>query len=483
MKTFLRKGLAVLTMLSLTSLANSQDGAALFSSKCNTCHLVDKNSTGPLLKGAKQKWADAGEGELIYEWVKNPQNLIASGKSKMATAIKTYSPTEMPPQAVSKEEVDAILDYVDNYTAAAPTDQSATGTADATASASTPVEVVTDYNENLNLFYWLCASILVLLIAIIIVSSSITTLVKSDYFKSKMSKKNTTGTVVSSVVLVVGFLGLLLNSTTANALTFVGAGEGDETTPWLKVEAMDLYFMVAINIILVMVLLYLRRMFRDFMAMVHTPKAEEAAVPSAIKKINVILTDAVAIEEEHTILMQHEYDGIRELDNNLPPWWVWGFYITIIFAVIYVFNYHIFRTSDLQIEAYNKEVAQAKKDIDAYLAKMAMNVDETNVTLLTDATALSAGSALFQANCVVCHNPKGEGNIGPNLTDNHWIYGPDIKDVFKTIKNGAPNGMPEHASKMNPVQLQQISSYVLSLPDAKGKEPQGTVYKDGKAVK
>lgn len=483
MKSFIRKSFAVLTMLSLTTLANSQDGASLFSSKCNTCHLIDKNSTGPILKGAKQKWVDAGEDELIYEWVKNPQNLIASGKSKMATAIKTYSPTEMPPQAVTKEEVDAILDYVDNYTAAAPADPGGKTNAGSTATDTTSAELIPNYNENLTLFYWLSISILVLLIAIVVVSSSITTLIKSDYFKKKLNEKNAQSSKLPSIIAVIGFFGLLLKSNAANALTFVNAGESDENTPWLKVEAMDLYFMVAINVILVLVLLYLRRMFKDFMSMVRQPKAEEPVMPSAIKKINVMLTDAVAIEEEHTILMQHEYDGIRELDNNLPPWWVWGFYLTIIFAVFYVFNYHIFRTSDLQIEAYNKEVAQAKKDIDAYLSEMAMNVDETNVTLLTDATALGAGSALFQANCVACHNAKGEGNIGPNLTDKHWIYGPDIKDVFKTIKNGAPNGMPEHASKMNPVQLQQISSYVLSLPDTPGKEPQGTEYKDGKALK
>ena len=196
-----------------------------------------------------------------------------------------------------------------------------------------------------------------------------------------------------------------------------------------------------------------------------------------IKKINVILTDAVAIEEEHTILMQHEYDGIRELDNNLPPWWVWGFYATIIFAVIYIFDYHILRTSDLQIQAYDKEIAQSKIDVDAYLSKMAMNVDETNATLLTDAGAISSGKALFDANCVVCHNPKGEGNIGPNLTDDAWIYGPDVKDLFKTLKYGTPNGMPEHASKLNPIQIQQVASFVLSLPMTPGKEPQGKIYK------
>jgi cytochrome c oxidase cbb3-type subunit 3 len=248
--------------------------------------------------------------------------------------------------------------------------------------------------------------------------------------------------------------------------------------PWLLVESMDIYFMIGINMVLLGVLLYIKHMFNDIISMVRPPKqVEVSATAVRIKKLNTILTDTVAVEEEHTILMQHEYDGIRELDNNLPPWWVWGFYATIVFAIVYLLNYHVFRTGDLQIEEYDKEMAQAKGEIDAYLSKMAMNVDETNATLLTDPEALSTGKTLFEANCVACHNQKAEGNIGPNLTDDHWIYGPDVKDIFKTIKIGTPNGMPEHASKLNPIQLQQMSSYIISLPFTQGKEPQGKEYK------
>lgn len=458
--------IAILTTLSLTA----QDGAALFKAKCNTCHMVDKNSTGPLLKGAKQKWNDAGEGELIYEWVMNPQTLIASGKSKMANEIKNFSPTEMSPQSVSKEEIDAILDYVDNYQAAptTPTDGAATAT-----NGTTPQPViVTNYEQNLILFYWLFAGMIVLLLAIIVLSGSISTLVRSKYFIKKLNELK--GNKTMTILILIGLFSTV-NPTSSLALTFMKAGEATEGIPWLKVETTDLYFMVAINLILLGVVLYLRGMFKQFLEMVRPPKKQEEG--ASLKKINSILTDAVAIEEEHTILMQHEYDGIRELDNNLPPWWVWGFFATIIFAVVYLFNYHVFKSSDLQYKAYDKEIAQANKDIDAYLSKMAMNVDETNVTLLSDDGALSSGKALFDANCIVCHNPKGEGNIGPNLTDDHWIYGPDVKDIFKTIKYGAPNGMPEHASKLNPVQLQQVSSFVLSLPYTKGKEPQGKEYK------
>lgn len=104
-----------------------------------------------------------------------------------------------------------------------------------------------------------------------------------------------------------------------------------------------------------------------------------------------------------------------------------------------------------------------------------MNVDETNATLLRESSDLSTGASLFAANCVACHKSNGEGEIGPNLTDKTWIYGYDIKDVFKTIKYGTTNGMPEHSSKFNPVQIQQVASFVLSLPEKDGLAPNGTI--------
>jgi cytochrome c oxidase cbb3-type subunit 3 len=113
--------------------------------------------------------------------------------------------------------------------------------------------------------------------------------------------------------------------------------------------------------------------------------------------------------------------------------------------------------------------------VQTYLEKMAMNVDENSVTVLTEERDLAAGAGIYAANCVACHKSKGEGEIGPNLTDQHWIYGYDIKDVFKTIKYGTANGMPEHSSKFNPVQIQQVASHVLSLPETNGKAAQGDI--------
>lgn len=452
----------------------AQDGESLFKAKCSACHMVDKNSTGPVLKGVKQKWEDAGEGAMLYDWVINSEELIAGGNSKMADAIKDYSPTPMTPQAVNAEEIDAILGFIDAYVkveepAATPTPEDG----------EVEVTYVPNYKQNLTLFWWLLATAAILLFAVFMLSGSVRTLVNSDVLKNKLieRKKNSS---VKNILLLVGFFGLMTASNVASAFTFNGPGKAAEGAPWLLIENSDLYILLTVNLVLVGVLLYVRSLFKEFMNIISPPKVAEGktAEPAMAKKLNKILTDVVEIEDEKSILMDHEYDGIQELDNNLPPWWVWMFYITIITGVIYVFNYHILGTGDLQVEAYEKEMVESQKDINAYLDKMAMNVDETNATLMTESSDISAGKGVFEINCVSCHNPKGEGIIGPNLTDNFWLYGNDIKDLFKLVKTGNANGMPEHASKLNPIQIQQVTSFVLSLPYTEGKEPQGTEIKE-----
>jgi cytochrome c oxidase cbb3-type subunit 3 len=118
--------------------------------------------------------------------------------------------------------------------------------------------------------------------------------------------------------------------------------------------------------------------------------------------------------------------------------------------------------------------------VQQYLKAQAMDVDETNATLMTSNDDLMKGKALFINNCTVCHKEDGRGEAGPNLTDDYWIYGGDIKDIFKVIKKGAPNGMPEHQSKFNPIQIQQVASYVMNLeyvsPAQGGKTPEGDLH-------
>lgn len=180
--------------------------------------------------------------------------------------------------------------------------------------------------------------------------------------------------------------------------------------------------------------------------------------------------------QEAKLLMEEEFDGIRELDNPIPTWFNWFFGITIAFGIFYLLIYHVWHALDLQEAEYEKEmqIAEAKKE--AYLKKVANSIDEKNVKLITDAAQLQKGAEIYKVNCAACHGQKGEGLVGPNLTDEYWLYGGKINDIFKTIKYGTQKGMPAWQKQLNPLQIQQVSSYIHSLkgtnpPNAK--EPQG----------
>lgn len=185
-------------------------------------------------------------------------------------------------------------------------------------------------------------------------------------------------------------------------------------------------------------------------------------------------TNAVDMDKEDSILLDHEYDGIRELDNDLPPWWKYGFYITIVWGVLYIPYFHYYNPEGLQTGEYNAEMAEGEKQIAAYKAANPNMVNAETVTLLTDADVLATGQEIYNTNCVACHAGNGGGGIGPNLTDKNWIYNGDIKGVFNTISEGAENGMIAWKDILNPEKIQAVASYVLSMDKAEGgKEPQG----------
>lgn len=207
---------------------------------------------------------------------------------------------------------------------------------------------------------------------------------------------------------------------------------------------------------------------------------ERAAQPSAWQKLMMAMTKSVPIEQEDDVLTDHEYDGIRELDNRLPPWWTAMFYLTIIFGVVYFFHYQVLRTGPSQDEEYVLEMAAAEEQINAYKASLALSIDETNVEFITEADALAEGEQIFIAQCAACHAADGGGGVGPNMTDEYWIHGGDIKDVFATIKYGVPQkGMISWESQLTPEQMQNVSSYILTMQGttpASAKEPQGERY-------
>lgn len=189
------------------------------------------------------------------------------------------------------------------------------------------------------------------------------------------------------------------------------------------------------------------------------------------------LTDAAPLDKEEEVATDHEYDGIRELDNNLPPWWLFGFYISIAFAVIYLLRYHVFQSAPLSAEELKIELAEAKAAEEEYLKTAANLVDESNVVALSEESRLLAGGEIFMKNCAVCHANDGGGGVGPNLTDDYWIHGNDISDVFKTVKYGVPaKGMIPWKDQLSAGEMQEVSSYLLTLvgtTPANPKEAQG----------
>lgn len=212
---------------------------------------------------------------------------------------------------------------------------------------------------------------------------------------------------------------------------------------------------------------------------------EEKDSPVKVKWLGNLyakLIDNKPIEEEGEIILDHDYDGIKELDNSLPPWWLYGFYITIIFAVVYLLRYHVFDGPTQTVE-FETEMAEARAAIEEYKKTAKNLVDASTVTVLTDAGDLSAGKKIWDVNCVACHMADGGGGIGPNMTDEYWILGGGIKNMFTTISEGGRDGkgMIAWKQQLKPLEIAQVASYILTLQGttpANPKEAEGEVWVD-----
>ncbi len=293
------------------------------------------------------------------------------------------------------------------------------------------------------------------------------------------AKRNGDHPMVKMILLILsigGFSGTLMSQEAAASVVKVTKSDYwgmDATTFYLLAGMIALEALVAYKLYAIAMEQLGARERRKRIA--EAKRKERALVkrPSIIEKLN----NSVAIEKEADIMLDHDYDGIKELDNNLPPWWKYGFYLTIVFAFIYMFRFHVFHTGKLQLAEYDQQLLEAKYEMEAYRKQAANLVDENNATLLTDNASLASGKSIFTTNCVACHGNAGEGGVGPNLTDDFWLHGADIKDVFKTIKYGYPEkGMKSWQQDLGAKQIHEIASYIKSLggtnpPNAK--EPEG----------
>lgn len=244
-------------------------------------------------------------------------------------------------------------------------------------------------------------------------------------------------------------------------------------------------------VLFIIVMLVLLRSFKIMTRIVLGPKAyaellTEDAEKKAAKKVKrqaekgqrvLKLLSLKPMSEEKSLLIDHEYDGIQELNNPTPAWFMYLFYATITFAVGYLLIYHVFGVGQLQYDEYKTEMAVAAKDKEAYLAKAANRVDETTVKLTTDPAVLASGQAIFKDRCSPCHGDHAQGVVGPNLTDDYWLHGGKINEVFKTIKYGvSAKGMPTWEKQLSPKQISDVANYVKSLKGsnpANPKAPQG----------
>ncbi len=158
----------------------------------------------------------------------------------------------------------------------------------------------------------------------------------------------------------------------------------------------------------------------------------------------------------------HEADGIRELDNLLPRWWVWLFYLSTIFAFVYMGYYHVFNAGDLQATAYQKEYKKGEEIKSAAMAQFETSL--SSVQPSADKIVLAEGQRIFMNTCAPCHRQDGGGLVGPNLTDDYWIHGSKFEENLKVIWNGVPEkGMVTWKGVLKPDQIHAVASYIYSL--------------------
>ncbi|MBS1741930.1 MAG: c-type cytochrome [Bacteroidetes bacterium] len=199
-----------------------------------------------------------------------------------------------------------------------------------------------------------------------------------------------------------------------------------------------------------------------------------------------IFTKAVAVEKEADVLLDHDYDGIKELDNALPPWWKYGFLFTIVVAMIYLLNFHVFGYGKNPTQEYEAEMQKAEERKAEYEAKNKDKIDENNLQM-PDKAGIEKGKDIFNTVCWACHGKLGEGGAGPNLTDDYWIHKGSLTDVYQSIKHGYPDkGMQSWAKNYTPKEINDLAGFILTLkgtnpPNAKA--PQGDLFTEAAAGK
>lgn len=288
-----------------------------------------------------------------------------------------------------------------------------------------------------------------------------------------------------AMLSVVVILSLLSNNVLAQ--TAAVADVATKVVPnYGGVSPNTFYLLLAVIVTEIFAVLFLffsiRRLLTELLPEKVAAAAKKSSMAALWSKLDSkFFTKAVPVEHEADALLDHNYDGIQELDNSLPPWWKYGFIITIGFACVYLLNFHVFGNGKNPTQEYAAEMASAQVAKEAFEANNKDKIDEANVPM-ADATGINKGKENYMANCVACHGTMGEGGAGPNLADDYWLHKGSLSAIFNTLKVGyAEKGMQSWAVKFNPKEMSEIASFVKTLKGTNppnGKAAQGDMYVD-----
>lgn len=246
------------------------------------------------------------------------------------------------------------------------------------------------------------------------------------------------------------------------------------------INNLDFYILLLVVLLLFISVLMMVRVLFVLMGIKKLDAAErEALTGPKVKSWFQRVNETVAIEDEASIDLNHDYDGIRELDNKVPSWWTWGFYLLILLSVVYLYRFMVSGSMPNQYQELAMQNEEADRAKTLYLKNSSNNIDENNVVML-GAEGIAEGKNIYAKNCVACHGDKGQGGVGPNLTDAYWVHKGGIKDIFSSLKYGWPEkGMKSWKEDLSPEQLAQVASFVKSIQGSNppaAKEAQGELY-------
>jgi cytochrome c oxidase cbb3-type subunit 3 len=312
--------------------------------------------------------------------------------------------------------------------------------------------------------------VVLMLLLLIIIGILANILIGAADVKLSNRKRDKKGQPVLQTLLVIGLI--LFGSSAFSQGT--AAETPKEVAKTIGGMASSTFYVMATVIFMELFIIIALLINIKFLLKTEKEKIVAATEPAEAKKTRLSWWDRFnklkPVSEEAELDLGHEYDGIRELNNRLPPWWLYGFYLSILFAVIYLWRFHVSHDGPSSKDEYNRSVAKAEIKIQEYLKSKGDAVDENTVTLLTSADDVTAGKSIFIKSCAVCHKESGAGLVGPNLTDNYWLHGNDLKSIFKVIRYGI-NAMPQWQNAYSNKQIAQVTSYVKTLHGTKPADP------------